>query len=841
MANEEKYISQGATLLQGPLKLTAMDSTNVETPASGYVTLFANSSNDNKPSQMDSDGNVTELGTGTSTAAETTVDASVFSGNLSSTDTDVQTALDTIDQLSISSTAANTTVDASGFDGNLSNTDTDVQTALETLNSMTHSDIPSPADVSSSNYGLTLVLNQFDYVGNDSDITLLMDFDNSLVDESLGQTSDRSFTDTGITYSDSGAIGSCAVFDGSSYFKISQSEDNGDWSFDANGTLTIELYFKTTEETEAPLIGGRIAGWAGSWILTTTGFRLRGSSSFSTYSHGQTYADGEWHHVAVVQNGSAIIKIYFDGVVYVTSSIGSPYYIGLPIGSSNATDLWVGYGYGDTLSLAGDYFTGSIDNIRISKVAEFTADFTPPTVSYNTSTIEYGFGSSSTDAITGAEQITIRASESATKAVTHTQAELVGSTPIVSVTASTDDIDKDNQGKLTKVDNDDGAALTLIAEVDDTDTDIPIGGWVDVMNVNATDMTVTAASGVTLNGTDAGSVTISEGQCVRFTKTASDTWVYGIQTTGDLENPMTTVGDIIIGGTSGTPERLAAGTSGYVLTSNGAGVAPSYQEFTGSGLLIADGDGYGLDNDTTNRDTLGSKAVSLEYDDSSGTFGATGDNSLCFGLSTLASGASAISGGTSCISGGDYSICLGYGNTSNAIHSTVSGGVYNTASGGASVIPGGSRAVVTHHCEFGMSSGQFSARGDCQRGQLQYRISTSATDATELFLDGGTVPSRFTISDGDVYSCKIHCMGVQDDGSACDAIYIVRITNQSDTTSLSGSVRTLSALDADTNLGTPTFNITADDTNDSLKITVTPANTTATRWTAVVDYVKIAY
>lgn len=49
-------------------------------------------------------------------------------------------------------------------------------------------------------------------------------------------------------------------------------------------------------------------------------------------------------------------------------------------------------------------------------------------------------------------------------------------------------------------------------------------------------------------------------------------------------NPMTTAGDIIIGGSSGLPTRLAAGsTSGHVLTSNGSGVAPSWQAAAGGG------------------------------------------------------------------------------------------------------------------------------------------------------------------------------------------------------------------------------------------------------------------
>lgn len=45
-----------------------------------------------------------------------------------------------------------------------------------------------------------------------------------------------------------------------------------------------------------------------------------------------------------------------------------------------------------------------------------------------------------------------------------------------------------------------------------------------------------------------------------------------------MANPMTTAGDMIVGGLAGAPTRLPAGsTAGFVLTSNGAGVAPSYQ------------------------------------------------------------------------------------------------------------------------------------------------------------------------------------------------------------------------------------------------------------------------
>ena len=42
-------------------------------------------------------------------------------------------------------------------------------------------------------------------------------------------------------------------------------------------------------------------------------------------------------------------------------------------------------------------------------------------------------------------------------------------------------------------------------------------------------------------------------------------------------SPITTAGDVIVGTATNTSSRLAAGLSGYLLTSNGSGVAPSWQ------------------------------------------------------------------------------------------------------------------------------------------------------------------------------------------------------------------------------------------------------------------------
>ncbi len=56
------------------------------------------------------------------------------------------------------------------------------------------------------------------------------------------------------------------------------------------------------------------------------------------------------------------------------------------------------------------------------------------------------------------------------------------------------------------------------------------------------------------------------------------TWV-----SAGFQNPMTTVGDLIVGAASGAPARLASGTTTYVLTSNGVAATPSWQVPSGGG------------------------------------------------------------------------------------------------------------------------------------------------------------------------------------------------------------------------------------------------------------------
>lgn len=69
---------------------------------------------------------------------------------------------------------------------------------------------------------------------------------------------------------------------------------------------------------------------------------------------------------------------------------------------------------------------------------------------------------------------------------------------------------------------------------------------------------VAKITGIVVSGTP------SSGQVLTATSSSTANW----QASG-FANPMTTTGDLILGGTSGTPGRLGIGTNAFVLTSNG--------------------------------------------------------------------------------------------------------------------------------------------------------------------------------------------------------------------------------------------------------------------------------
>lgn len=81
-----------------------------------------------------------------------------------------------------------------------------------------------------------------------------------------------------------------------------------------------------------------------------------------------------------------------------------------------------------------------------------------------------------------------------------------------------------------------------------------------------------------------GRTTASSGAAEEISVTGGATLTGGVLTA--MSNPMTTGGDIIYGGASGVPTRLANGTSGQVLTSAGGTSAPSWTTSSSVGGMV---------------------------------------------------------------------------------------------------------------------------------------------------------------------------------------------------------------------------------------------------------------
>lgn len=80
----------------------------------------------------------------------------------------------------------------------------------------------------------------------------------------------------------------------------------------------------------------------------------------------------------------------------------------------------------------------------------------------------------------------------------------------------------EDQGKLVTINN--GSANTVTIPLNSSAA-FPVGAWIEVSNIGAGTCTITAASGVTLNGTDGGSKELAQWAGTRLYKINTNTWI----------------------------------------------------------------------------------------------------------------------------------------------------------------------------------------------------------------------------------------------------------------------------------------------------------------------------
>lgn len=214
------------------------------------------------------------------------------------------------------------------------------------------------------------------------------------------------------------------------------------------------------------------------------------------------------------------------------------------------------------------------------------------------------------------------------------------------------------------------------------------------------------------------------------------------------------------------------------------------------------------------------------------------ESTVAGGLGNIASGVTSVATGgqqnqatatNSTVAGGETNVASGQ-------NSAVGGGGNNTTSGPYSAVSGGLYGSASKYGQEAHASGRFAANGDAQRSIYTLRRSTSNNTPSELFLDGSS--SRLTIPSDTTWAFRILLVARRTNADNESAAYefVGCIDNNAGTTALVGSVtktviaEDTSAWDAD---------VTADNTNDALIITVTGENSKTIYWVATVWTVEV--
>jgi len=255
----------------------------------------------------------------------------------------------------------------------------------------------------------------------------------------------------------------------------------------------------------------------------------------------------------------------------------------------------------------------------------------------------------------------------------------------------------------------------------------------------------------------------------------------------------------------------------------------SYNEISGDESAI----GTGYDNDiSADRCFIGSgyqNVVSADY----GFIGSGQGHSIAGTHSVIAGGYDHT------VSSGAGYVCIGggYQHTASADYVFIGGGYGNEVTADVATVPGGYYGKAGLYGQVAHASGRFAAMGDAQTSVLVARNSTTdAATSTELFLNGSS--ARMTLNDGDTWFFTINVVARETNGSQRSCAYETKgvIERTGSTTTLVNS-----SSNSWGPSGTPfgSCTVSADDTNDSLKIAVTGVASTTIRWVARIELTQV--
>lgn len=196
--------------------------------------------------------------------------------------------------------------------------------------------------------------------------------------------------------------------------------------------------------------------------------------------------------------------------------------------------------------------------------------------------------------------------------------------------------------------------------------------------------------------------------------------------------------------------------------------------------------------------------------------------------------------------------------TGGVASAVVVGGADNISAADYSFLPGGQFGRAYLYGQGASASGRFGASGagDAQSSNIRLRRPITGTAATELFLDGSSLRPILSLptgaTNGRLWNAIVQLSaicttagGTVTVGESFIGTYNLGIKRIGATTSLVGTVQNMITAQADTNMASSVVTITADDTNESLKIDFTPptgANaSTVIRVVATVYLTEVGY
>ena len=171
-------------------------------------------------------------------------------------------------------------------------------------------------------------------------------------------------------------LGRSIVFDGTGdYLSLADSDD---WNFGADN-FTIDFWVNFINLTGSQYPIAQIVDGSHFWLVSKNSdnvlaFRSynAGNEAYVSTASAVSFNTAQWYHIAIVRNGSSIL-IFVNGISQATTVTQFP---------GTLTNFSAVLSVGGAPAGLGYSIIGYLDEVRISKLARWTSDFTPPTAPY---------------------------------------------------------------------------------------------------------------------------------------------------------------------------------------------------------------------------------------------------------------------------------------------------------------------------------------------------------------------------------------------------------------------------------------------------------------------------